>query len=58
MVRAGRKFNQAITSLAFHIIISNVYGWFVLVERGVYTLAESGRAALLWWPQPASPTAV
>jgi hypothetical protein len=34
----------------------NVYGWFVPVERGVYTLAESGRAALLRWPQPAPPT--
>jgi hypothetical protein len=34
----------------------NVYGWFVPVERGVYTLAESGRAALLRWPQSAPPT--
>ena len=29
------------------ILRGNVYGWFVPVERGVYTLAESGRAALV-----------
>jgi hypothetical protein len=40
------------------ILRGNVYGWFVPVERGVYTLAESGRAALLRWPQSAPPTAV
>ena len=31
------------------ILLSNVYGWFVRVERGVYTLSESGKAALLRW---------
>src|SRR6516164_287338 len=40
------------------ILRGNVYGWFFPVERGVYTLAESGRAALLRWPQPAPPIAV
>jgi hypothetical protein len=35
------------------ILRGNVYRWFVPVERGVYTLAESGRAALLRWPQSA-----
>ena len=40
------------------ILRGNVYGWFVPVERGIYTLAESGRAALLRWPQSAAPTAV
>jgi hypothetical protein len=40
------------------ILRGNVYGWFSPVERGVYTLAESGRAALLRWPQSAPPTAV
>jgi hypothetical protein len=40
------------------ILRGNVYGWFVPVERGVYTLAASGRAALLRWPQSATPTAV
>ena len=34
------------------ILRGNVYGWFVPVERGVYALAESGRAALLRWAQP------
>jgi hypothetical protein len=43
---------------AAKILHGNVYGWFVSVERGVYTLAEAGRAALLRWPQPARPTAV
>jgi hypothetical protein len=31
------------------ILLRNVYGWFVRVERGLYTLSESGRAALLRW---------
>jgi hypothetical protein len=31
------------------ILLSNVYGWFVRVERGVYALSESGKAALLRW---------
>jgi hypothetical protein len=33
------------------ILKHNVYGWFVRVERGVYALAEPGKAALLRWPQ-------
>jgi hypothetical protein len=33
------------------ILHANVYGWFAAVERGVYDLTESGRAALLRWPQ-------
>ncbi len=41
-----------------NILRGNVYGWFVPVEQGVYALAESGRAALLRWPQPAPTTAV
>ncbi len=35
------------------ILLHNVYGWFVRTERGVYDLTESGRQALLRWPQPA-----
>jgi hypothetical protein len=34
------------------ILHGNVYGWFARVERGVYGLTESGRGALLRWPQP------
>jgi hypothetical protein len=34
------------------ILLHNVYGWFVRVERGVYTLSDSGRAALARWPTP------
>jgi hypothetical protein len=32
------------------ILRRNVYGWFDRLERGVYTLTESGKAALLRWP--------
>jgi hypothetical protein len=31
------------------ILQRNVYGWFVRVERGLYTLSEPGRAALVRW---------
>jgi hypothetical protein len=31
------------------ILLRNVYGWFVRVERGIYTLSDSGRAALVRW---------
>lgn len=34
---------------AAKILLSNVYGWFVRVERGVYTLSDGGRAALVRW---------
>lgn len=37
------------------ILLRNVYGWFIRVERGLYALSESGRAALLQW-QTAMPT--
>ena len=37
------------------MLLSNVYGWFAPVSRGVYELTEAGRAALVRWPQtPAS----
>jgi hypothetical protein len=32
------------------ILLRNVYGWFVRVERGLYGLTEAGRAALTRWP--------
>ena len=31
------------------ILRTNVYDWFVRVERGVYTLSNGGRAALVRW---------
>jgi hypothetical protein len=34
---------------AAKILLRNVYGWFVRVERGVYTLSDGGRAALVRW---------
>jgi hypothetical protein len=40
---------------AYNILHRNVYGWFVTVERGVYNLTETGRRALLRWPQMISP---
>jgi hypothetical protein len=33
------------------ILLHNVYGWFERVERGIYMLTDSGRAALKRWPQ-------
>jgi hypothetical protein len=33
------------------MLLSNVYGWFVRVDRGVYDLTDSGRQALKRWPQ-------
>jgi hypothetical protein len=35
------------------ILLSNVYGWFDRVERGVYRLTSDGVAALARWPQQA-----
>jgi hypothetical protein len=34
------------------ILQGNVYGWFDRVERGIYVLTDTGRAALERWPQP------
>ncbi|WP_420963632.1 DUF2161 domain-containing phosphodiesterase [Brucella sp. IR073] len=34
------------------ILLSNVYGWFERVDRGVYGLTDAGREALQRWPQP------
>jgi hypothetical protein len=31
------------------ILLSNVYGWFVRIERGIYTLSEAGKSALAHW---------
>jgi hypothetical protein len=36
---------------AAKILRDNVYGWFERVERGLYALNDSGRAALERWPQ-------
>jgi hypothetical protein len=33
------------------ILLSNVYGWFMRVERGLYSLTDEGCAALVRWPQ-------
>lgn len=33
------------------ILQANVYGWFERIERGVYGLTESGRAALVTWAE-------
>jgi hypothetical protein len=35
------------------ILLSNVYGWFERIDRGVYGLTETGRQALQRWPQHA-----
>jgi len=31
------------------ILLRNVYGWFVRIERGVYSLSEAGKAAIVFW---------
>ncbi|KAA3510035.1 DUF2161 domain-containing phosphodiesterase [Agrobacterium rosae] len=33
------------------ILLSNVYGWFERLEKGVYGLTDAGRDALIRWPQ-------
>ncbi len=50
--RRPRELRQ-ITPSAQKILYRNVYGWFVRTERGLYGLTDSGRAALLRWPQAA-----
>jgi hypothetical protein len=39
------------------ILQSNVYDWFVKVERGVYALSDAGRAALVTWAEPVASAA-
>lgn len=34
------------------IMLSNVYGWFERLDRGIYGLTDAGREALQRWPQP------
>lgn len=36
------------------ILLSNVYGWFERLERGIYGLTDAGRDALIRWPQNAA----
>ncbi|MET0313222.1 MAG: DUF2161 family putative PD-(D/E)XK-type phosphodiesterase [Hansschlegelia sp.] len=42
---------KAVAEQAPKILLSNVYGWFARVDRGVYMLTEAGHAALARWPQ-------
>ena len=48
--RKVRELKPAIPD-APKILLHNVYGWFDRVERGIYILTDSGRAALKRWPQ-------
>jgi hypothetical protein len=43
---------KAVAPDAPKILLHNVYGWFMRVERGVYALTEAGRAALVRWAPP------
>ena len=43
-----RDFKGAVPD-APKILLRNVYGWFVRVERGLYALSEAGSAALVRW---------
>ncbi len=33
------------------ILLQNVYGWFARTDRGIYALTQTGREALVRWPQ-------
>jgi hypothetical protein len=33
------------------ILLHNVYGWFLRIDRGIYDLTDAGREALERWPQ-------
>lgn len=45
---------KTVSTDAGKIMLGNVYGWFVRVERGVYALTDAGRAALArWYPSEA-----
>jgi hypothetical protein len=48
--RRTKQIKTAVPDAA-KILLRNVYGWFVRVERGVYALTPEGMAALLRWPQ-------
>ena len=47
--RRPRDLKSAIPD-APKILLRNVYGWFVRVERGLYALTDEGRTALTRWP--------
>jgi hypothetical protein len=42
---------KVLTPLAPKILLHNVYGWFVRIDRGLYDLTDAGRASLIRWPQ-------
>ena len=44
-----RDLKQA-TPIAARILLSNVYGWFDRIDRGVYALTSAGHEALERWP--------
>ncbi|WP_395446887.1 DUF2161 domain-containing phosphodiesterase [Aminobacter sp. UC22_36] len=48
-----RDLSQAV-SRAPKILLDNVYGWFMRVDRGIYDLTDTGREALQRWPQIAA----
>jgi hypothetical protein len=48
--RRPRELRGAIPK-APKILLHNVYGWFVRLERGVYGLTAAGNSALARWPQ-------
>ncbi len=42
---------RSVTPNAAKILLHNVYGWFVRVERGVYGLSDKGREAVRSWSE-------
>ncbi len=59
MTQAPQKPKDLKTSApdAPKILLHNVYGWFQRVERGVYSLTDAGRNALVQWDVQAPPAA-
>ncbi|AWI60990.1 hypothetical protein ABIA22_006285 [Sinorhizobium fredii] len=53
LVSRPRRVREIKSSIpdAGKILLSNVYGWFERLDRGVYGLTDAGREALQRWPQ-------
>jgi hypothetical protein len=45
---------KAVAPMAGKILLSNHYGWFERIEKGIYGLSDAGRQALEQWPRPPS----
>lgn len=53
--RRPRDLRDAVPDAAA-ILLRNVYGWFLKIDRGIYALSDTGREALVRWPQASAET--